>query len=575
MASVSVTRAPALGGRWWFVIGLLGLVVVVLGGRAVKLHVVDHGFLQNRADRQHIGMMPVAAHRGRILDRQGELLAISTPVQSVWVNPQEFSANREQVAQLARVLGLSVGQVAARVAPEGGRQFVYLKRRMDPVLADEVRALGLPGVNFEEEFRRYYPTGEVTAHALGFTDLNDRGQEGVERAFDHHLAGVAGQRRVIRDGRQQVIDDAGIIRPARPGKDLVLNLDQRIQYLAYRALKSQVARHGAKAGSVVVLDAKKGDILAMVNQPSFNPNNLKGAQHGETRNRAVLDAYEPGSAMKPFTVASALEMGTIRPENVYNTSPGQMMLGGHLVKDTHNYGVLDVTGVLQKSSNVGASRIGLTVPQERFWGFMSGLGFGESIGLGIPGETGGRLTDYRNWGQSGQVTLSYGYGVSASPLQLARAYLSLANEGVIPPVGLLKDNDDAAAEPVRVMSAQTANTVRTMLESVITREGTASRAGVDGYRVAGKTGTVKKTSERGGYTDDSYLSVFAGLAPASDPRLVMVVVIDEPSQGEYYGGLVAAPVFAEVMSGALRFLNVSPDETSTLHVWQEPGEGPT
>ena len=572
MASVTAVQPGAFAWRWWSILLLMGAAMLLLVGRAVELQVMNHRFLQHQGDLRHVGAVPVSAHRGRILDRQGELLAISSPVQSVWVNPKEFNASREQVAKLATLLDLPLKQVAARVAPEDERGFVYLKRRMDPAVADEVKALGLSGVYFEREFRRYYPTGEVTAHVLGFTDIEDSGQEGIELAYEKWLKGRPGQKRVVRDGQRRIIEDVENIRQAEPGKDLTLNLDQRLQYLAYRELKAAVVRNNAQAGSVVILDAEKGDVLAMVNQPSFNPNNRTGIKGSVTRNRALTDSYEPGSTMKPFAVACALELGTFKPETVIDTSPGQLWVAGNLVKDIHNYGALDVAHVLQKSSNVGVTKIALTVPPQRFWGFMNGLGFGELIGMGFPGETSGRLNDYKSWGVFEQATLSFGYGVSTSTLQLARAYLALANDGMLPRVSLLKENG-AADDSQRAMSAKTARTVRAMLENVVSREGTALRASVPGYRVAGKTGTVKKSSDKGGYTEDRYLSVFAGMAPASDPKLVMVVMVDDPSAGEYYGGSVAAPVFSSVMSGALRLLNISPDQESTMPTWQEMTEG--
>jgi cell division protein FtsI (penicillin-binding protein 3) len=572
MTSVTAVQSEEFTGRWWFILVLLCAAMLLLMCRAVELQVLNHRFLQHQGDLRHVGAVPVPAHRGRILDRQGDLLAISSPVQSVWVNPKEFKASREQVAQLAALLDLPYKQIADRVAPEDEREFVYLKRRMDPALADEVKALGLPGVYFEREFRRYYPTGEVTAHVLGFTDIEDSGQEGVERTYDKWLKGHPGQKRVVRDGRRRIIEDVESIRHAEPGKDLVLSLDQRLQYLAYRELKAAVVRHNAQSGSVVILDAEKGDVLAMVNQPSFNPNNRQGIKGGVTRNRAMIDSFEPGSTMKPFAVACALELGAFKPETVIDTSPGQLWVAGNLVRDIHNYGALDVAHVLQKSSNVGVTKIALTVPPQRFWGFMNGLGFGEVIGLGFPGEASGRLNDYKSWGVFEQATLSFGYGVSTSTLQLARAYLALANDGWLPRVSLIK-TDSVADEPQQAMSPKTARTVRAMLENVVSREGTALRASVPGYRVAGKTGTVKKSSENGGYTEDRYLSLFAGMAPASDPKLVMVVMIDDPSAGEYYGGSVAAPVFSSVMSGALRLLNISPDQESTMPTWQEIGEG--
>ncbi|TAN53850.1 MAG: penicillin-binding protein 2 [Methylococcaceae bacterium] len=542
--------------------------MMVLVGRSVELQVFNHQFLKHQGDLRHVGVVPVSAHRGKVLDRQGELLALSTPVKTVSVNPKEFQATPAQIAQLANLLGLDYKQVLAKVSPDSGRNFVYLARRIDPALAEQVQALNLPGLDFQREFRRYYPGGEVTSHVLGFTNIDDNGQEGLELAYNKWLRGTAGQRRVIHDGKQRIIEDVEDVRAAIPGKDLVLSIDQRLQYLAYRELKSAVLRHSAKAGSLVLLDAKSGEVLAMVNQPSFNPNgSRKEVQGSATRNRAVTDSFEPGSIMKPFAVACALELGTFRPETMIDTNPGTMLVAGNVVRDIHNYGVLDVSHVLQKSSNVGVTKIALTLPSERFWGFVNGLGFGDIAGLGFPGETAGKLRNYKNWGQFEQATLSFGYGISVSVLQMARAYAAFANDGLLPRAYLLKAENQEA--PQRAMKRETAVTVRTMLEHVVSREGTALRASVPGYRVAGKTGTVKKSSVAGGYTEDSYLSVFVGMAPASDPRLVMIVMIDEPSAGEYYGGSVAAPVFSKVMSGALRLLNIAPDQQETVPLLEQ------
>lgn len=561
MISLAETKADSKEflGRWWFVLGVLFVAMLALVARSVELQVIDRQFLKHQGDLRHVNVVSVSANRGKILDRQGELLALSTPVKSIAVNPKEFEASAPKLAELAGLLGMDYQQVLAKVSRDSGRNFVYLKRRMDPAVADQVKALDLPGLYFEREFRRYYPIGEVASHILGFTNIDDNGQEGLELSYNKWLRGSAGQRRVIRDGKRRIIEDVEDVRPAVPGKDLVLSIDQRLQYLAYRELKSTVLHHHAKAGSLVLLDAKSGEILAMVNQPSFNPNNRKDVQGSITRNRAVTDSFEPGSIMKPFAVACALELGTFSPDTKIDTNPGTMLIGNNVVRDVHNYGVLDMAHVLQKSSNVGVSKIALTLPSERYWAFMSGLGFGEFVGVGFPGEAAGRLSDYKTWDSFAQATLSFGYGVSVSALQMVRAYAAIANNGMLPHVSLLKADGNGEA-PQRVMRRETANMVRTMLERVVSSEGTALRASVPGYRVAGKTGTVKKSSSSGGYTEGSYLSVFVGMTPASDPRLVIVVMIDEPSAGEYYGGSVAAPVFSTVMSGALRLLNIAPDQ---------------
>lgn len=547
------------GARWSLLLIGMMAAMLVLVGRAVNLQVVDRQFLKHQGDLRHMGAVPVPAHRGRILDRNGDLLATSCPVKSIWVNPKEFEANAAQYEALAGLIGDTPDDLKRRLGDHGAnRAFVYLKRRVSPELADQVTALGLPGVYAEEEYRRYYPTGEVAAHVLGITDIDDQGQEGLELAFDEHLKGIEGVRRIIRDGKRRVIEDVDSVRQPVAGKDLSISIDQRLQYLAYRELKKTVQQHRAKAGALVMLDAKTGEVLAMVNQPSFNPNGRNGTVPGSTRNRAVTDLFEPGSTMKPFAVACALEMGAFRANAVINTSPGVMHVGSNVVKDVHNYGVLDVAGVLRKSSNVGVTKMALALPPDKFWGFYRDLGFGQVLGTGFPGEAQGRMPDRKGLRPFAQATLSFGYGVSATPLQLARAYLALANDGAMPAVSMLKQDRPAAA--TQVMSKKTAATVRNMLEGVVSADGTAIKASIPGFRVAGKTGTVKKSAGRGGYQTSRHIAVFAGMAPATDPRVVTVVMIDEPLAGEYYGGAVAAPAFAAVMEPGLRLLNVLPDQ---------------
>jgi cell division protein FtsI (penicillin-binding protein 3) len=556
-----LTEVEDYSGRWRFLLVLLLVSLTVLVGRAVYLQVLHKQFLQHQGDLRHVGILPVPAHRGRILDRNGELLAVSTPVKSIWVNPKEFlkadvEVPRGKLKTLADLIGLSVQEVEKRIGTDDTRSFAYLKRRISPELADQAIGLELPGVYAEREYRRFYPTGEVTAHMLGFTDIEDNGQEGMELAFNDSLKGVEGAKRIVRDGKRRIIEGAEDIRLPVPGRDLTLSIDERLQYLAFRELKKAVTEHQAKSGSLVLLDTQTGEVLAMVNQPSYNPNSRGKLKPGVSRNRAITDLYEPGSTMKPFAVACALELGLTHPNAVFNTG-GQMHVGRNIVKDVHSYGALNVTGILQKSSNVGVTQIALKVPPKKFWAFYNNLGFGQPLETNFPGEARGRLSDYQGWNAFEQATLSFGYGVSTSTLQLGRAYMSLANDGLMPMVSLLK-----LAEPPethRIMSVRTASTVRTMLESVVTKEGTAIKAAVPGYRVAGKTGTVKKSGAHG-YTSSLYMSVFTGIAPASKPRFAMVVMIDEPSAGEYYGGVVAAPVFSGVMEGALRLMNVPPDE---------------
>jgi cell division protein FtsI (penicillin-binding protein 3) len=556
--------------RWRIL--LIGLLVGmgILVGRAAYLQVWDRQFLKHEGDRRHVGVMPIPAHRGRILDRNGELLAISTPVKSVWVNPKEFKPNEEQLRMIAGLLRLPIGQVRQYASDEGEGTFAFLRRRTSPETADRVLALGVSGIYADREYQRYYPSGEVAAHLVGFTDVDDRGQEGIELAQDNRLKGIVGGRKILRDGRRRVIEDLDQVREPIAGKDIRLSVDQRLQYLAYRELKAAVQKNRAKSGSLVLLDAKTGEVLAMVNQPSFNPNSRHGLKGNLFRNRAITDLFEPGSTMKPFAVACGLELGMFRPDSIINTNPGSMRVGTNVVKDMHNYGVMNVTRILQKSSNVGVSKIALSIPSAKFYAFYNNLGFGQPLETGFPGEATGRLPHHRGWNHFEQATLSFGYGLSTSALQLARGYLAFANDGKIPAVSLLKRSEPPKSYPV--MSVKTAINVRTMLEKVVTREGTAIRAAVPGFRVAGKTGTVKKAMGRGGYASALHSAVFAGMAPASDPRLVMVVMVDEPSAGEYYGGTVAAPVFSSVMEGALRLLNVTPDEPASFPLLTAQGD---
>ncbi len=546
-------------------LGLMLFGMTMLMGRAVFLQVFDTQFLQKQGDRRHVGIVSVPAYRGKVLDRNNEPLAISTPVESVWVNPQHFvKEERDKIVQVAKLLKLTEKKIKRLLNAGSHKRFAYLKRRINPALAEKIRAMQVSGVYFEREFKRYYPAGAVSAHIVGFTDVDDVGQEGMERGYEQILKGVAGKKRVIRDGRRQVIKEKDIenIRDPVSGQDLVLSIDQRIQYLAFKELQSAVIEHKAHAASLVVLDAKNGEVLAAVNQPSFNPNTREGLKGSLYRNRAMLDVFEPGSTVKPFVVAAALDGGYVH-ENIQIETHGFYRVGRNLVKDVHNYGTLDLMHVLKKSSNVAISKIALKMPREYFWGIYNQLGFGTSANVGFPGEVSGELLDFQRWHVFEQATLAYGYGVSTSLLQLARAYTALADDGLLHSVSILKRDEDYDAK--RVFSKRTAKKVREMLEHVIKKDGTAYQARVDGYRVAGKTGTVKKATA-GGYTEKTYFAVFVGLAPVSDPRFVIAVMVDEPTAGKYYGGLVAAPVFSKVMAGALRVYGVAPDKEDTMPV---------
>ena len=560
-----------LQGRRLFLVACMVLFLLTLVGRAVSLQVVDKEFLQGQGQARHMRVVELPAHRGMIRDRDGDPLAVSTPVESVWVNPQELVGVQEGIPRLAKLLSLDRDYVQQRVTRDPRREFVYLDRHIEPELAVKVKKLALPGVYLQKEYKRFYPGGEVTAHVVGFTNIDDIGQEGLELSFDEWLRGEPGAKRVIKDGQRHTVEDVESIRRPRPGKDLVLSIDRRIQYLAYRELKAAVQEHKAKSASAVVLDVKTGEVLAMVNQPSYNPNNRNRLRRQHMRNRAVTDVFEPGSTMKPFIVAAALEGGRYRPDTQVNTEPGWFRVGRNTVRDVHNYGLLDVTGVIRKSSNVGITKIALSLPGKDIWSLLSGLGFGVPTDSGFPGESAGLLVGYRNWNEIETATLAFGYGISATPLQLAQSYAVLASGGIRRPVSFLRQ--DAAPAGERILPEGVAQQVNSMLEEVTGPQGTALTARVAGYRVGGKTGTVRK-SIAGGYSDDKYLAVFAGMAPVSAPRLAMAVMVNEPDNGKYYGGQVAAPVFSKVMSGALRLMAVPPDDLPLPDSLQVAAGGP-
>jgi cell division protein FtsI (penicillin-binding protein 3) len=544
-------------GRLAFVLGAVALVAVVLVGRAVDLHILNRDFLQRQGDSRHLRVVEVPAHRGMIVDRQGEPLAISTPVESVWINPQALVDERERWPQLARTLDINPNQLARLIYQKRDREFAYVQRHLSPDVAERVRALDIPGVFLTREYRRYYPTGEVTGHLLGATNVDDGGIEGVELMYDEWLRGIAGNKRVIKDRYGRIVQDVESISEPRPGRDLRLSIDRRIQYLAYRELKAAVTLHQARGGSAVVLDARTGEVLAMVNQPTYNPNDLSERGTASARNRAVTDLFEPGSTIKPFTVATALESGRFRANSVINTSPGLLRVGNATIHDHQNFGVIDFRTLLQKSSNVGSSLVALALPPTAIYDTLHAVGFGQSSGSGFPGEVSGSLVNHARWSDVERATLSYGYGMSVTPLQLAQAYTALAGDGRVRPASFVAR--DEVPEGRAAVEPQVAAQVRKMLEAVVDEGGTGTRARVPGYRIAGKTGTVHK-AENGGYASDRYMAIFAGMAPSTHPRLVMVVMIDEPRTSEYYGGEVAAPVFGSVMAGALRLLDVAPDD---------------
>ncbi len=552
--------------------GLMLSGFVLLLGRTAQLQLLDSAFLQGQADARHLRVVQVPAHRGMITDRNGEPLAISTPVQSVWANPRELVASRADLARVASLLGMQVEQLQRLLGERKDREFVYLRRHMAPDKAQQVVDLDIPGIYLQQEYRRYYPAGEVAGHLIGFTNVDDSGQEGLELAYDKWLSGEPGAKRVVKDGRRHIVENVENIRSAHPGKTLALSIDRRIQYLAYRELKAAVQQHKARSGSIVVLDNRSGEVLALANQPAFNPNNRSRLSADKLRNRAMTDVFEPGSTMKPFVIAAALQSGRYTPGTQINTSPGLLQVGTYTIHDMHDYGVLDLAGVIRKSSNVAASKIALALDPKDVWRGYSEAGFGMATGSGFPGEADGYLSDFHRWRDVERATLAYGYGLSATSMQLAQAYSVLANGGYRVPITLVR-RDGAVAQKHGVFNPKVARSVRAMMEEVVKSGGTAPLAAVSGYRVAGKTGTVHK-SEAGGYAQDRYLALFAGMAPASDPRLVVVVVVNEPSNGEHFGGQVAGPVFSRVMAGALRLLNVAPDDSPLLQTRRPLVEGP-
>ncbi|OJW46685.1 MAG: cell division protein [Thiobacillus sp. 65-1059] len=548
--------------------GLLLTGLVLVAGRALYLQGLNTDYLQGKGDAVANRNLTLPAHRGQVSDRHGQLLAISTPVESLWARPAELRLTVDQHAHLARVLGLSAPALAEKLTRKTRGEF-SVQRPVTPEQAVKIAAMGVPGLHLRREFRRYYPAGEVAAHVVGFTNVDDLGQEGVERAYQDWLAGRAGERQILRDRRGNTIRDLAPIKTAQMGGNLALALDLKIQYLAHRELAAAIATHKAKGGSVVVLDAKTGEILALANQPIFNPNNRRNYQPGPMRNRAVIDTFEPGSTIKPFVAAAVLERGLFHPDSVIDT-PQTWRVGTKLVRDEHPRPQMTVTEIIQKSSNVGAAKMAMMLTPQQYWAVLHRAGFGQLPGSGFPGETAGRLRDAGTWKPVEHATMAYGYGLSVSLLQLTRAYMAFANDGEVMPLSFLKrEPQETVGE--RVFSAEVAREVRAMMETVTQEGGTGTRTRVPGYRVAGKTGTAHKIVD-GRYAPDRYLSSFVGMAPASNPRLIVGVAIDEPSGGTYYGGSVAGPVFAQVMAASLRQLALPPDapETATRMTQSAP-----
>ncbi len=547
---------PVAAWRYWLLLAFWAVCGTALLTRAVWLQVINQDFLDHQGDVRNMRTQPLAAHRGLITDRNGKPLAVSTPVTTLWANPQEVMAHQDAWGKLRGNPVLSLKEFKSDVLPRQDREFIYLERRLPPSQAEKVLSLNIPGIHSLNEYRRYYPVGPVASQLIGITGYDGHGQEGLELSFDDHLSGQRGKERVIRDLKGNVVQVLDVEKPALPGKNLTLSIDSRIQYVAFKSLAHAVDKFGAKSGSVVVLDAKTGEVLAMANQPSYNPNTHAHLKAANMRNRAATDVFEPGSSMKTFTVAAALEAGLIEPDSYVNTNPGYITVDGFTIRDHRNYGMIDITTILTKSSNVGASKLALSLNPHDLPRFFSHFGFGRDVHINFPGARNGYLPFRTHWTDGERAALSYGYGLSVSTLQLAHAYAAIANDGIQMPLSLLRVKHPK--EGRRVISSKVANQLVAMLETVVSRRGTARRAKVPGYRVAGKTGTTHKSSS-GGYDLDEYVGVFAGMAPAPNPRYVTVVMINEPDWG-FYGGFVAAPVFSKVMQTVMRIRQVAPNE---------------
>ena len=550
--------------RFRLVLALLALMVAAIAWRMLDLQVLDHDFLKAHGDARSVRHIPIPAHRGLITDRNGEPLAVSTPVTTLWANGKELQAGREQWPALAAALGQEPKSFAERLEQNKDREFMYLVRGLTPEKGQGVLDLKVPGVYAIEEFRRFYPAGEVAAHVVGFTDIDDRGREGMELAYEDWLASVPGKRQVLKDRRGKLIKDVQVVQNAKAGKALALSIDLRLQYLAHRELRNALLENDAKAGSLVMVDVKTGEVLAMVNHPTYNPNNRRNLTPAAMRNRAMIDVFEPGSTIKPLSMAAALETGRWKPSDIVQVGNGTLQIGRYTIRDvSRTQGpALDLTGILINSSNVGMSKVAFDVGGEQLYRVFSDLGFGRDTGLGFPGERVGNLPNHRQWREAETATLSYGYGLSVTAVQLAHAYSALANGGGMTPLSMIRVDDKPHA--TQVVPGEVARTVQGMMQQVIEAPRGVFRAQVPGYHVAGKSGTARKTSVGSkGYQANSYRSLFAGFAPAQDPRIALVVVIDEPGKGAYYGGLISAPVFSRVMAGSLRLMNIAPDNLPT------------
>jgi len=556
--------APSARRRMLLVGCVLAAASLGLVARAFDMQVVRKDFYQNQADARILREVPIAVSRGTIFDRNGEPLAVSTPVVSIWANPAEVLDNEDKLPALAKAIGMDPDALKQYLAQRSEREFVYLKRQMSPDAAQVVLDLAVPGVNGQREFRRFYPSGPVTAHVLGFTNIDDHGQEGLELAFDDWLAGKEGRKRVIRDRQGHVVEDLDLVRAPQPGRDITLSIDRRIQFLAYNELKNTIEQSDADSGSMVIIDVRTGEVLAMVNWPTYNPNALRGSNPSSRRNRAMTDVVEPGSTIKPFVMAAALSSGKYTPTSpLIDTGNGHFYYISHDIRDTHAYGMLSPTGILAKSSNIGAAKVAMTLDTGLMYDTYRAFGFGSSTNSGFPGEASGYLKPGKGWGMLEKAILAYGYGLNVTPLQLANGYATIADNGVMHLPTFVKGSDNEAKQ---IIDPKIANELVQMMESVTQPGGTAAPwAWIANYAVAGKTGTAHKATA-GGYSKNNYSAAFAGIVPATNPRMAAVVVIDNPKKGSYYGALVSGPVFSKVMDGALRLLDVPPDNIGRWYV---------
>jgi cell division protein FtsI (penicillin-binding protein 3) len=558
--SVLYTLSPLLASKTpvWrskFVVAAIAVGFFGLAGRAAYIQVIGNDFFQRQGQVRFARTLELPANRGRILDRNGLILASSVVAPSIWAIPEDVDRDPAKLRQLAKLLGMTRAELDKKLEDED-KTFVWLKRQLDEPVAQQIAALNMRGIYQRKEYKRQYPEGEAAAHIVGFTNVEDHGQEGVELAFNHELAGRPGSRRVIKDRLGRVVEDVGEQVPPVDGKDLQLSVDSRVQFFAYQKLRDSVLAHKAKAGSVVVLDSITGEVLALANYPSYVPDKRQHLSGEQLRNRALTDTFEPGSTMKPITVAMALQADRIKPQTIIDTAPGRYSLGGFTITDTHNNGALTVEGVIQKSSNIGALKIAQKMSPHEMWDTYTALGYGQKPQIQFPGAVTGRLRPWKTWKPVEQATMSYGYGLSASLFQMALSYTSFAHEGEIIPATMLKSTQPATG--VRVFSAENARAVRRMLQMAAGPGGTGPLAQTVGYSVGGKSGTAHKQVGKG-YASNKYRSWFTGMAPIENPRIIVAVMIDEPSAGQYYGGLVAAPVFSEVVQQTLRMMGVQPD----------------